>query len=29
MTALHRDEPRIVGPLPGPRAAAWLRATTA
>jgi 4-aminobutyrate aminotransferase len=24
MTALHRDEPRILGPLPGPRAAAWL-----
>jgi 4-aminobutyrate aminotransferase len=24
MTALHRDVPRIVGPLPGPRAAAWL-----
>lgn len=25
MTPLHRDEPRILGPLPGPRAAAWLR----
>jgi 4-aminobutyrate aminotransferase len=25
MTPLHRDEPRIVGPLPGPRAASWLR----
>jgi len=24
MTPLHRDEPRIVGPLPGPRASAWL-----
>jgi 4-aminobutyrate aminotransferase len=24
MTALHRDEPRILGPLPGPRATAWL-----
>jgi 4-aminobutyrate aminotransferase len=24
MTALHRDEPRIIGPLPGPRARAWL-----
>ncbi len=24
MIALHRDEPRIVGPLPGPRARAWL-----
>lgn len=24
MTALHRDEPRINGPLPGPRASAWL-----
>ncbi|WP_435007124.1 acetyl ornithine aminotransferase family protein [Tundrisphaera lichenicola] len=24
MIALHRDEPRIVGPLPGPRASAWL-----
>jgi 4-aminobutyrate aminotransferase len=24
MTPLHRDEPRIVGPLPGPRAASWL-----
>jgi len=24
MTALHRDEPRILGPLPGPRAFAWL-----
>ena len=24
MTPLHRDEPRIVGPLPGPRSAAWL-----
>jgi 4-aminobutyrate aminotransferase len=24
MTALHRDEPRILGPLPGPRAAEWL-----
>jgi 4-aminobutyrate aminotransferase len=24
MTALHRDEPRILGPLPGPRASAWL-----
>lgn len=24
MTALHRDEPRIVGPLPGPRSKAWL-----
>ncbi len=25
MTPLHRDAPRIIGPLPGPRAAAWLR----
>ncbi|MBX6313007.1 MAG: acetyl ornithine aminotransferase family protein [Isosphaeraceae bacterium] len=25
MIALHRDEPRIRGPLPGPRAAAWLK----
>ncbi len=24
MIALHRDGPRIVGPLPGPRASAWL-----
>ena len=24
MTALGRDEPRIIGPLPGPRSAAWL-----
>ncbi len=24
MTALHRDEPRIRGPLPGPRATEWL-----
>jgi len=24
MIALHRDEPRIIGPLPGPRARAWL-----
>src|SRR5215469_7811710 len=24
MTALHRDAPRILGPLPGPRATAWL-----
>ncbi|HEV3165141.1 MAG TPA: acetyl ornithine aminotransferase family protein [Isosphaeraceae bacterium] len=24
MLALHRDEPRILGPLPGPRAQAWL-----
>jgi 4-aminobutyrate aminotransferase len=24
MTSLNRDEPRILGPLPGPRAAAWL-----
>ncbi len=24
MTPLHRDEPRIAGPLPGPRASAWL-----
>lgn len=24
MVALHRDEPRIVGPLPGPRSEAWL-----
>src|SRR5271163_1887523 len=24
MTPLGRDEPRIVGPLPGPRSAAWL-----
>src|SRR4051812_6771028 len=24
MTALHRDVPRILGPLPGPRGAAWL-----
>ena len=24
MTALHRDAPRILGALPGPRAAAWL-----
>jgi 4-aminobutyrate aminotransferase len=24
MLALHRDVPRIVGPLPGPRATAWL-----
>ena len=24
MTPLVRDVPRIVGPLPGPRAAAWL-----
>ena len=24
MIALHRDEPRILGPLPGPRARAWL-----
>ena len=24
MTPLHRDVPRIVGPLPGPRASAWL-----
>ena len=25
MTPLNRAEPRIVGPLPGPRSAAWLR----
>src|SRR3954447_1409826 len=25
MIPLSRDEPRIVGPLPGPRASAWLR----
>src|SRR3954451_12967058 len=25
MTLLHREEPRIVGPLPGPCASAWLR----
>jgi 4-aminobutyrate aminotransferase len=24
MVPLHRDEPRIVGPLPGPRSSAWL-----
>jgi len=24
MIALHRDEPRILGPLPGPKAQAWL-----
>jgi len=24
MTALHRDDPRILGPLPGPRARDWL-----
>ena len=24
MVALHRDEPRILGPLPGPRSKAWL-----
>ena len=24
MTPLHRDAPRILGPIPGPRAAAWL-----
>lgn len=24
MIALHRDAPRIVGPLPGPEARAWL-----
>jgi 4-aminobutyrate aminotransferase len=24
MTALHRDDPRILGPLPGPRAREWL-----
>jgi 4-aminobutyrate aminotransferase len=24
MTSLNRDKPRIVGPLPGPRSAAWL-----
>jgi 4-aminobutyrate aminotransferase len=24
MVRLHRDEPRILGPLPGPRASAWL-----
>ena len=24
MTALHRDEPRIIGPPPGPKARAWL-----
>src|SRR3954451_5383464 len=24
MIALHRDAPRIAGPLPGPRARAWL-----
>ena len=24
MTALHRDEPRIIGPLPGPKARSWL-----
>ena len=24
MVALHRDEPRINGPLPGPRSEAWL-----
>ena len=24
MTPLHRDEPRILGPLPGPRAQSWL-----
>ncbi|WP_076344806.1 acetyl ornithine aminotransferase family protein [Paludisphaera borealis] len=24
MVALHRDEPRIVGPLPGPKSEAWL-----
>lgn len=25
MTALHRDTPHILGPLPGPRAAKWLQ----
>ena len=25
MVPLHRDEPRILGPLPGPRASAWLK----
>ncbi len=25
MTPLNREEPRILGPLPGPRSAAWLR----
>ncbi len=25
MTPLHRDEPRILGPLPGPKAASWLK----
>ena len=25
MTPLNREEPRIVGPLPGPRSAAWLK----
>lgn len=24
MVALHRDEPRILGPLPGPRSKAWI-----
>lgn len=24
MTPLHRDQPRILGPLPGPRATSWL-----
>jgi 4-aminobutyrate aminotransferase len=24
MVPLHRDDPRILGPLPGPRSAAWL-----
>ncbi len=25
MMPLHRDEPRILGPLPGPKAASWLK----
>ena len=25
MTPLNREVPRIVGPLPGPRSAAWLK----
>ena len=24
MVPLYRDDPRILGPLPGPRSAAWL-----
>ena len=29
MVALHRDDPHILGPLPGPRSSEWIRRDSA